>query len=127
MFVQKTHPARRLLNVLAEACEGNNGESAAERTLLTKVEEVVDRLVAEFNENLAIFLTLEEEFRAFLDQHRRRIEIAERRAAEIQRGQERLEARVRAPRESWPRAWTTARCRRPSRISCASRGRTTSP
>ncbi|MBD9478411.1 DUF1631 domain-containing protein [Pseudoxanthomonas sp. PXM02] len=92
MFVQKTHPARRLLNVLAEACEGNNGESAAERTLLTKVEEVVDRLVAEFNENLAIFLTLEEEFRAYLDQHRRRIEIAERRAAEIQRGQERLEA-----------------------------------
>ena len=92
MFVQKTHPARRLLNVLAEACEGNNGESAAERTLLTKVEEVVDRLVAEFNENLAIFLTLEEEFRAYLEQHRRRIEIAERRAAEIQRGQERLEA-----------------------------------
>ncbi len=100
MFVQKTHPARRLLNALAEACEGNNGESAAERTLLTKVEEVVDRLVAEFNENLAIFLTLEEEFRAFLDQHRRRIEIAERRAAEIQRGQERLEtARSRMNRE----------------------------
>ncbi len=100
MFVQKTHPARRLLNALAEACEGNNGESAAERTLLTKVEEVVDRLVAEFNENLAIFLTLEEEFRAFLDQHRRRIEIAERRAAEIQRGQERLEtARTRMSAE----------------------------
>jgi hypothetical protein len=92
MFVQKTHPARRLLNVLAEAVEGNSGESAAERTLLTKVEEVVDRLVAEFNENLAIFLTLEEEFRSFLEQHRRRIDIAERRAAEIQRGQERLEA-----------------------------------
>ncbi len=96
MFVQKTHPARRLLNVLAEACEGNNGESAAERTLMTKVEEVVDRLTAEFNENLAVFLTLEEEFRDFLNQHKRRIEIAERRAAEIQSGQERLEtARVR--------------------------------
>ena len=92
MFVQKTHPARRLLNVLAEACEGNSGESAAERTLMAKVEEVVDRLTAEFNENLAIFLTLEEEFRDFLGQHKRRIEIAERRAAEIQRGQERLEA-----------------------------------
>ena len=96
MFVQKTHPARRLLNVLAEACEGNSGESAAERTLMAKVEEVVERLTAEFNENLAIFLTLEEEFRDFLGQHKRRIEIAERRAAEIQRGQERLEsARVR--------------------------------
>lgn len=100
MFVQKTHPARRLLNVLAEACEGNTGESAAERVLMAKVEEVVERLVAEFNENLAIFLTLEEEFRDFLGQHKRRIEIAERRATELQRGQERLEAaRARAATE----------------------------
>jgi len=97
MFVQKTHPARRLLNALAEACEGNHGQSAAERTLLAKVEEIVERLVAEFNENLAIFMTLEEEFRDFLEQHRRRVEVTERRAAEIQRGQERLElARKRA-------------------------------
>lgn len=100
MFVQKTHPARRLLNALAEACEGNQGESAAERTLLAKVEEIIERLVAEFNENLAIFMTLEEEFRDFLEQHRRRVEITERRAAEIQRGQERLElARARAQSE----------------------------
>lgn len=100
MFVQKTHPARRLLNSLAEACEGNTGESQAERVLMGKVEEIVDRLVAEFNENLAIFLTLEEEFREFLVQHRRRIEIAERRAAETQRGQEKLEvARHRASAE----------------------------
>ncbi|KAF1686436.1 thymidine phosphorylase [Pseudoxanthomonas broegbernensis] len=100
MFVQKTHPARRLLNALAEACEGNQGESAAERTLLAKVEEVIERLVTEFNENLAIFMTLEEEFRDFLEQHRRRVEITERRATEIQRGQERLElARTRAQSE----------------------------
>ena len=100
MFVQKTHPARRLLNSLAEACEGNAGESQAERALMGKVEEIIDRLIAEFNENLAIFLTLEEEFRDFLAQHRRRIEIAERRAAETQRGQEKLEmARSRAAAE----------------------------
>lgn len=100
MFVQKTHPARKLLNSLAEACEGNTGESQAERVLMGKVEEIIDRLVAEFNENLAIFLTLEEEFRDFLAQHRRRIEIAERRAAETQRGQEKLEmARSRASSE----------------------------
>ncbi len=100
MFVQKTHPARRLLNSLAEACEGNAGDSPAERVLMGKVEEIIERLVAEFNENLAIFLTLEEEFRDFLAQHRRRIEIAERRAAETQRGQEKLElARSRALEE----------------------------
>lgn len=40
--------------------------------------------MAEFNENLAIFLTLEEEFREFLTAHRRRIEIAERRATRNQ-------------------------------------------
>ncbi|AWH35934.1 DUF1631 domain-containing protein [Stenotrophomonas sp. ZAC14D1_NAIMI4_6] len=100
MFVQKTHPARKLLNSLAEACEGNTGESQAERMLMAKVEEIIERLVAEFNENLAIFLTLEEEFRDFLLQHRRRVEIAERRAAETQRGQEKLEmARNRAGAE----------------------------
>ena len=100
MFVQKTHPARRLLNVLAEACEGNAGDTPAERTLMSKVEDIVDRLVAEFNENLAIFRTLEEDFREFLAQHKRKVEIAERRAAEIQRGQERLEAaRARAEAE----------------------------
>ncbi|AMJ57582.1 MULTISPECIES: DUF1631 domain-containing protein [Stenotrophomonas] len=100
MFVQKTHPARKLLNSLAEACEGNAGESQAERALMGKVEEIIERLTAEFNENLAIFLTLEEEFRDFLAQHRRRIEITERRAAETQRGQEKLEvARNRASAE----------------------------
>lgn len=100
MFLEKTHPARRLLNSLAEACEGNTGETPHEKALMSKVEEVVNRLQAEFNEDLAIFQTLEEEFRAFLDQHRRRVELAERRTAEAQRGRERLEeARARASSE----------------------------
>lgn len=91
LFLYKTHPARRLLNSLAEACEGNRGEGPQERELLQKAESTVDRLIAEFNEDIAIFETLEQELRAFLDQHRRRVELAERRAAEAQRGQERLE------------------------------------
>jgi hypothetical protein len=100
LFLYKTHPARRLLNSLAEACEGNRGEGPQERELLQKAETTVDRLIAEFNEDIAIFETLEQELRAFLDQHRRRVELAERRAAEAQRGQERLEqARDLAARE----------------------------
>jgi hypothetical protein len=91
LFLYKTHPARRLLNSLAEACEGNRGEGPQERELLQKAETTVDRLIAEFNEDIAIFETLEQELRSFLDQHRRRVELAERRAAEAQRGQERLE------------------------------------
>lgn len=91
MFLRKTHPARRFLNILAEACESNPGETPAERALLDKANSMVDRLAQEFNESLAIFDVLLEEMNAYLEQHRKRIELAERRAAEAQQGKERLE------------------------------------
>lgn len=91
MFLQKTHPARRLLNALAEACEGNSGEGPQEKELMGRVDRTINRLVAEFNEDVAIFETLEQEFRDFIEQHRRRVALAERRTAEAQRGRERLE------------------------------------
>lgn len=92
MFVYKGHPARRFLNAVAEACEGNHGDAPQDRELLDRVEASIDRLVAEFNEDVAIFETLEQELRDYMTQQRQRIEIAERRAAETQRGRERLEA-----------------------------------
>ncbi|WP_159015632.1 DUF1631 family protein [Cognatiluteimonas profundi] len=92
MFVYKGHPARRFLNAVAEACEGNHGDVPQERELLDHVNASIDRLVAEFAEDVAIFETLEQELRSFMTQHRQRIEIAERRAAETQRGRERLAA-----------------------------------
>jgi len=91
MFMYRTHPARRLLNAVTEACEGNAGQSAPERDMLGKAEQVVDTLVSDFNEDVAIFDTLESELRGFLEQQRKRTDLAERRAAEAQRGQERLE------------------------------------
>jgi hypothetical protein len=59
--------------------------------LLDQVDGVVERVVAEYNEDLAIFETLEQELRSYMDQHRKRMELAEKRAAEAQRGRERLE------------------------------------
>jgi len=91
MFLQKTHPARRLLNALAEACEGNAGEAPQERELMERAERTIDQLVAEFNEDIAIFEALEQDFREFIEQHRRRAALAEKRATEAQRGKERLE------------------------------------
>jgi hypothetical protein len=90
MFLSKGHPARRLLNAVAEACEGNQGDGPQECELLERVDGTIARLVAEFNEDLAIFETLEQELRAFMAQHRKRVELAERRAAETQSGRERL-------------------------------------
>ena len=91
MFLFKEHPARRLLNTVAEACEGNHGEAPQERELLGRVDQTIDRLVAEFNEDVAIFETLEQELRSYMSQHRKRFELAEKRTAEAQRGRERLE------------------------------------
>lgn len=58
---------------------------------MARVDGTIERLVAEFNEDVAIFETLEQELRGFMEQHRKRIELTERRAAEAQRGKERLE------------------------------------
>jgi hypothetical protein len=100
LFLTKAHPARKLLNALTEAIEGNHGDGPQERELLNKAENTVDQLVAGFNEDIAIFELLEHELRTYLDQHRRRIDLAEKRAKEAQRGQERLEnARMLAARE----------------------------
>ncbi len=97
LFLHKAHPARRLLNAIAEACEGNHGEGPFERELLQQVGQSVDRLVTEFNEDIAIFELLEQDLRAFIEQYKRRADLAERRVAEAQRGKERLEeARTRA-------------------------------
>ncbi|MDB6162815.1 MAG: hypothetical protein JWL98_247, partial [Xanthomonadaceae bacterium] len=57
MFVYKGHPARRFLNAVAEACEGNHGDVPQERELLDHVATSIDRLISEFNEDVAIFET----------------------------------------------------------------------
>ena len=91
LFLYKGHPARRFLNAVAEACEGNHADGPQERELLDRVDTYIDRVVSDFNEDVAIFETLEHELRAFMTQHRQRVEITERRAAEAQSGRERLE------------------------------------
>ncbi|MDE2407915.1 MAG: DUF1631 domain-containing protein [Xanthomonadaceae bacterium] len=91
MFMYKEHPARRLLNTVAEACEGNRGEAPQEQELLDHVDHTIDRLVAEFNEDVAIFEALEQDLRVYMAQHRKRFELAEKRTTEAHRGRERLE------------------------------------
>lgn len=91
LFIRDSHPARRLLNLLADACDGNSGETSAEQALLAQVQAAVDEIVRDFDEHLAVFLSLEVDFGASYEQYRRRVEIAERRASELQRAEERRE------------------------------------
>ncbi len=67
---------------------------------MAKVEEIIERLVAEFKREPGDLPDPGRRIPRVLVQHRRRVEIAERRAAETQRGQEKLEmARSRASAE----------------------------
>lgn len=97
LFVRPDHPARRLLDTLALSCESNDGASPQDRELLQRASVLVERVVAEYNEDLAIFELTANELQNLLQQQRRRAEVVERRSAETVHGRERLlQARLQA-------------------------------
>ncbi len=97
LFVRPGHPARRLIDALAQSCESNDGASPQDRELLHCAKRVVEHVVAEYNEDLAIFDVAANELQDLLQQQRRRAEIVERRSAETVHGRERLlQARLQA-------------------------------
>ncbi|MFL6592720.1 MAG: DUF1631 family protein [Luteimonas sp.] len=97
LFVRPDHPARRLLDALTLSCESNDGGSPQDRELLERASATVSRVVAEFNEDMAIFELAAQELHDLLQQQRRRAEIVERRSAETVHGRERLlQARLQA-------------------------------
>ena len=99
MFVQAGHPARRLLDAITEACEGNDASTAQDRELLERAAAVSQRVVAEFNEDIAVFELAHAELEELLQQQRRRVELQEDRAAKATFGRERLaDARAQADR-----------------------------
>lgn len=61
-FSQKTHPARRLLDVLAEASMGWNESEGHGGGLYQKVDDLVQRILGQFDEELDIFAIVLEEF-----------------------------------------------------------------
>ena len=92
LFTQKTHPARRLLDALAEAGVGWSETADKDQRIYNKIREVVETLLGEFSDDVAVFDRLTEDFTGFVTTHRRRAELAEQRAAEAARGREKLEA-----------------------------------
>lgn len=99
MFVHAGHPARRLFDAITEACEGNEAGTPQDRELLERAAAVSQRVMAEFNEDLAVFELAHAELEQLLQQQRRRVELQEDRAAKATHGRERLaEARAHADR-----------------------------
>lgn len=100
-FGKKDHPARKLLNTLARAAVGWSRISGkAEGNLYSRIEEVVERVVNEFDHDMGLFSELNEQFEAFLEDEVRSAEVAEERAAEVARGKEQLaQAKLRVDEE----------------------------
>ena len=95
MFMQSSHPARRVLNQLVEAFETAAPEVTHYRPLRELAFNTVERIVGEFADDLKLFDSLEAMLATEIDACRRRAELAEKRAADSQAGKERrLVARV---------------------------------
>ncbi|MDE3072487.1 MAG: DUF1631 domain-containing protein [Pseudomonadota bacterium] len=100
MFANRQHPARRLLDGLAEQAKGWSEESDRDRRLHDKVKTIVEQLLHDFDDDMEIFDRLLADLQQFQEVNRRRSELAEQRVAESSRGREKLEqARRRAARE----------------------------
>ncbi|GBL53603.1 MULTISPECIES: DUF1631 domain-containing protein [Pseudomonas] len=89
LFTQHHHPARRLLNAMAQAGSlyGGDGE---ERGLLAKMHWVVERVIQDFAGDLRLFDELLGDFNEYIGNIRQKAELRERRATEAARGRDRL-------------------------------------
>ena len=99
-FAQKNHPARQLLNCMAQACIGWSEESDRDLRLHDRVKQSVESLLKDFGDNPSIFERTRVDFETFLDANKRRADLAEQRAAQVTSGREKLnEARRTSARE----------------------------
>ncbi len=66
-FGKKTHPARRLLNELAQAGMGMDPEAVPEQdSLYLKIEHIVNRILEEFQDDASLFAELLDELQSYL-------------------------------------------------------------
>ena len=98
-FTRRAHPARQLLNMLAEAGVFWFGDEAEDKPLLDKMRLVVERVTQEYDEDLGIFDELAGDFSKHLGTLARKSDLAERRHVDAVKGREKLEvARATASR-----------------------------
>jgi hypothetical protein len=100
MFAHASHPARKLLDQLADAAKSWSEESDRDHRLFDKVKATVESLLQDFDDDVGVFERRLADFTQFVEQNRKRAELAESRATEAARGRERLQnARRRAAQE----------------------------
>ncbi|HZF96784.1 MAG TPA: DUF1631 domain-containing protein [Pseudoxanthomonas sp.] len=90
-FLRARHPARELLNSVAEAGATWMADDERDPVLLQKLRQAVDRVVAEYDGNERVFESANAEVQGHYKAMARKAELAERRHVEAAHGKDRLE------------------------------------
>ncbi|PKM07484.1 MAG: hypothetical protein CVV14_08340 [Gammaproteobacteria bacterium HGW-Gammaproteobacteria-4] len=99
-FTQQRHPARKMLNAVAETGAFWANDEDADRGTVEKMQILVDRVVGEFDGDVTIFDNLLNDLGGHMQTVARKAEVSERRHVDAARGKEKLVmARLRASDE----------------------------
>ncbi|MCZ7564627.1 MAG: DUF1631 domain-containing protein [Burkholderiales bacterium] len=94
-FSAKSHPARKLLDALAASAVGWTGAADATDPLYGKIDSIVQRVIAGFDSDVAVFEDMVAELESFLDDEEQRLASFSEQSAKVVHERERLEiARV---------------------------------
>jgi len=99
-FNHKKHPARKLLDSIAHASLGWGEDLKQEKVLIDRIEQVVNSLVNEFEQDIAVFEKALEDIRQFLADENEKAQVADEllKQQELEREQLETEARDAASR-----------------------------
>jgi len=91
LFAQRNHPARRLLDELANIGIGWSETADRGGKLLTLIKDVVEQVLREFDDDFGTFEVQLQRVRGFAAERARKVQRTEQRTAESTEGRERLE------------------------------------
>ena len=107
LLTDSSHDARQLLDSLVEAGSHWIDERNLKRGIYPDMQNVVDRVLKEFSDNVDLFSTLLSTFKKRMDEFRRKSDILEKRAQDSLKGREKLNiARQRATQEMKARSFS---------------------
>ena len=91
-FAKKSHPARQFLNAMSQAGLGVSGNNQQiKSSIFEKMEELVMRVLMEFDNDVGIFVGLCDELGVFMEQQQRQVDLLEERSRKATKSSEQLE------------------------------------
>jgi hypothetical protein len=90
-FTQREHPARMLLNTIAETGSRWMDDEDSDPSLVEKMQTAVERVSSEYNGDVTLFRSLLSDLGSHMQLLARRAEVAERRHVDAAKGREKLD------------------------------------